>query len=118
MDDGVQEDRRGGPLPGRPVRGSESGRPVMAAFDLLGRRWALSILWELRFGQVRFSGLRDRIDGMSPSTLSQRLTELTEARIVTPTATGYRLTVHGRSLLLALGPLELWAQTWAHATGD
>ena len=30
------------------VRGSRSGRPVMALLDLLGRRWTLRIIWELR----------------------------------------------------------------------
>jgi len=35
------------PRPGRVVRGSATGRPLMAALDLLGRRWALRILWEL-----------------------------------------------------------------------
>ena len=32
----------------RTVRGSRSGRPIMALLDLLGRRWTLRILWELR----------------------------------------------------------------------
>jgi len=36
------------PLPGRPVRGSSTGKPVMAALDLLGRRGSLRIVWELR----------------------------------------------------------------------
>jgi DNA-binding HxlR family transcriptional regulator len=34
----------------RSVRGSKSGRPIMALLDLLGRRWTLRILWELREG--------------------------------------------------------------------
>ncbi|MDF0529928.1 helix-turn-helix domain-containing protein [Tsukamurella sp. 8F] len=107
------------PLPGRRVRGSETGRPLMAAFDLLGRRWTLRIIWEMRFGSVRFSNLRSAIEGISSSTLSQRLSELSEAHIVTQTDDGvYRLTVHGKSLLLALGPLELWAHTWAFAAGE
>jgi len=29
------------------VRGSRSGRPIMALLDLLGRRWTLRIIWEL-----------------------------------------------------------------------
>ena len=36
-----------GPLPGSPVRGSRSGAPVMALLDLLGRRWAMGVLWTL-----------------------------------------------------------------------
>ena len=41
------------PKPGQPVRGSRSGAPIMALFDLLGRRWAMGVtmqsgrsLWE------------------------------------------------------------------------
>lgn len=29
------------------MRGSRSGRPIMALLDLLGRRWTLRIIWEL-----------------------------------------------------------------------
>ncbi|WP_211599489.1 winged helix-turn-helix transcriptional regulator [Gordonia araii] len=84
----------------------------MAAFDLLGRRWMLRILWEMRRGSVRFSEFRDRIPEASPTTISQRLDELVAARIVNQGRSGYRLTKHGAGLLLALGPLELWAQSW------
>lgn len=101
-------------LPGRPVRGSESDRPIMAAFDLLGRRWMLRILWELRFGRVRFTELRARVPEISPTTLSQRLDELVEAKIATKNDGGYRLTAHGTGLLICLGPLEVWAQTWSN----
>ncbi|GAA1104815.1 hypothetical protein GCM10009581_41950 [Tsukamurella strandjordii] len=107
------------PLPGRRVRGSETGRPMMAALDLFGRRYTLRIVWELRFGRSRFSDLRTAIDGISSSTLSQRLTELLAARIVTQVPGGaYRLTNQGRALLLALGPLELWAHTWARTVAE
>ena len=47
------------PRPGARVRGSRSGRPIMAALDLLGRRWALRILWELRAGALPFRALRE-----------------------------------------------------------
>src|SRR5207237_3071394 len=57
------------PKPGRPVRGSRTGRPIMALLDLLGRRWALRILWEARHGPLSFRALRERCDGMSPSVL-------------------------------------------------
>ncbi|MEO8541460.1 MAG: helix-turn-helix domain-containing protein, partial [bacterium] len=70
------------PLPGRSVRGSTSGRPIMALLDLLGRRWTLRVLWELRGGAVGFRALQARCDGMSPSVLSQRLSELLEAGVV------------------------------------
>src|SRR6185436_20644032 len=72
---------REAPRPGRPVRGSTTGRPLMAALDLLGRRWTLRILWELRDGPVGFRDLQARCDAMSPSVLHQRLNELEEHRL-------------------------------------
>ena len=54
----------------------------MAALDLLGRRWSLRILWELRDGPLGARVLRERCDGMSSSVLYQRLGELTDAGLV------------------------------------
>lgn len=105
------------PRPGRRVRGSASGRPIMALLDLLGRRWALRVLWELRVGPATFRELRDRCDEMSPSVLNTRLRELREAGIVEDEseAGGYRLTRRGRKLLAALTPLDAWARSWPAA---
>src|SRR6266478_9214832 len=87
----------------RAVRGSRSGRPIMALLDLLGRRWALRILWELRDATLVFRALRARCDAMSPSVLNQRLGELRDAGIVAlvPDA-GYTLSREGIALLHAL----------------
>ncbi|SFE98832.1 transcriptional regulator, HxlR family [Actinacidiphila alni] len=106
------------PLPGRPVRGSRTGRPLMAALDLLGRRWALRILWELRDGPVGARDLRARCDGMSPSVLYQRLRELGAAGLLGQTPSGqYALTPVGLSLRDAIAPLDLWARTWSPPEG-
>jgi DNA-binding HxlR family transcriptional regulator len=104
------------PRPGGPVRGSRSGRPLMAALDLLGRRWTLRVLWELRAGPLRFRTLRERCDEVSPSVLNARLRELREAALVELDAqSGYRLTSAGASLLQVLAPLDAWAKRWARA---
>lgn len=100
------------PKPGRKVRGSRSGRPVMALLDLLGRRWALRVLWELREEAYTFRALQERCDAVSPSVLNQRLAELREAGIVELHDAGYRLTADGRRLLAALAPLDAWAKRW------
>ncbi len=102
------------PRPGSPVRGSRTGRPIMALLDLLGRRWTLRILWELHDGPETFRGLQDRCDGMSPSVLNTRLSELREAEIVSdPAESGYELTSRGRKLFdEALRPLDTWARGW------
>jgi DNA-binding HxlR family transcriptional regulator len=102
------------PKPGSPVRGSQSGRPVMALLDLLGQRWMLRIIWELRDENLSFSELQSRCDSMSSSTLSLRLSELREAEIVSQDDRGgYALSQEGRELLNAFGPLNEWAQRWA-----
>ena len=102
------------PLPGRRVRGSTTGRPVMAALDLLGRRWTLRILWELRGEALVFRALRSACDDVSPTVLNARLGELRDAGIVEHVEPdGYRLTSRGRELVRALAPLVAWADRWA-----
>jgi len=105
------------PRPGLAARGSASGRPVMALLDLLGRRWALRVIWELRDAPLTFRVLQERCAGMSSSVLSQRLRELREAGIVTSSEEGYELSGEGRELLEMLGPLHGWAQRWAARSG-
>lgn len=104
------------PLPGRPVRGSRTGRPIMALLDLLGRRWALRVLWELHAATLNFRELRARCDSMSPSVLNERLSELREAGIVELTDYGYRLTKTGNELLDVFAPLSRWSKRWATRT--
>jgi len=101
------------PRPGRRVRGSQTGRPIMAALDLLGRRWALRILWELRAGALPFRALREACGDVSPAVLNTRLAELREAGIVESTSLGYAATASGRELCRALDPLSRWAQRWS-----
>jgi DNA-binding HxlR family transcriptional regulator len=85
----------------------------MALFDLLGRRWTLRVLWELRDGGLTFRQLQARCDTMSSSVLNQRLRELRDAGIVNVHAgEGYTLTREGHALLRALAPLHEWAARW------
>ena len=85
----------------------------MVILDLLGRRWTLRILWELRNDTVTFRELRTRCDEMSPSVLNERLGDLREAGIVELTDDGFRLTTHGADLMSALAPINEWAKRWA-----
>jgi DNA-binding HxlR family transcriptional regulator len=102
------------PLPGGRVRGSQTGRPVMALLDLLGRRWALRVLWELRSRPVpTFRDLQRSCGNISSSVLAQRLRELSAAGILIRTSAGYSLTPEGRELLGSLAPIDRWAEQWA-----
>jgi DNA-binding HxlR family transcriptional regulator len=92
--------------------------PTAELFDLLGRRWALRILWELRAESVGFAELQVRCDGMSTSVLSQRLVELRDAGLVEQRdRAGYALTDPGSKLLARLKFFDDWATQWAEQWG-
>ena len=86
----------------------------MALLDLLGRRWALRVLWELRDEPITtFRELQQRCGQVSSSVLTDRLTELREAGIVARDDAGYQLTAEGRELLPVMLALDKWATRWA-----
>lgn len=97
------------------VRGSRTGRPIMALLDLLGRRWTLRIIWELREDRALTSrALRTVCDEASPTIMQARLSELREAGLVElVTDNGYRLTGLGKELMENLLPLHRFAERWS-----
>ena len=100
------------PKIGSPVRGSKTGRPIMVVLDLLGRRAALRIVWELRRGdQLTFRALQEACD-TNPSLLNTRLKELRGVGLVAHDEGGYHLTEEGRKLMTSLTPLCTWAEGW------
>jgi DNA-binding HxlR family transcriptional regulator len=88
----------------------------MAAMDLLGRRWTLRVLWELRGGPFGARALLAACGGLSSSVLYERLRDLTDASLVVQGDGGdYELTRLGRELSDSLNPLDDWARRWAKA---
>ena len=83
--------------------------------DLLGRRWSLRILWELRNGALGARALRELCDSMSSIVLYDRLGELGGGGLIAKNISGaYTLTDLGE----AIGPLGAWANEWASRTPD
>jgi DNA-binding HxlR family transcriptional regulator len=98
----------------RAVRGSTTGRPIMALLDLLGRRWSLRILWELREAPLTSRALRSACDEASPTVLQARLSDLREAGFVELAQSGgYGLTATGRELQENFLPLYRFAERWS-----
>lgn len=97
------------PVSGKSVRGSRTGKPIMAFLDLIGRRWALRILWELNTGPARFRALQSAC-GASPSVINQRLGELKAWSLIALNDDGYGLTPSGRELLRLMMPLNEWCK--------
>lgn len=105
----------------QPVVGAGAGlrgdAPLVRAFDLLGRRWTGVVVGTLSSGPTGFRALARAVEGISDSMLSDRLSALTSAGLVTrafdegpPLSIAYALTDHGRALLPALEQISRWAK--------
>jgi DNA-binding HxlR family transcriptional regulator len=85
---------------------------VRRGAELLGRRYALAIVYASRSGASRFNEFRQVLGAVPPGTLSARLDELAEAgvlerRIVDarPPRTEYVLTARGQRVSAVLDEL-------------
>lgn len=100
------------PFPGQPVRGSKTGKPLMALIDLLGRTWAMGIIWQLSQEPRTFRKLQQACEGISPTLLNTRLKELKALHLVQSSNLGYQLTSKGEELFTLIQPLGPWSLTW------
>jgi DNA-binding HxlR family transcriptional regulator len=97
---------------------AKSRDEVLDLFDLLGRRWALRVIWELGTDGLTYRELAARIPDMSTSSLTQRLRDLRAAHLVEhERGSGYRLTALGADLLVRLQGLQEWASRVGFAFG-
>lgn len=91
----------------------------MALFDLLGRRWAMGLVWTLcEKGPATFRELQQTCESISPSVLNQRLQELQTAMFVEKGERGYQPTELGRRVYRDLVPLGATARLWAQALDE
>lgn len=87
---------------------------VARALEQVGDRWSLLVIRDLLTGAKRFTDLIDRLGGITPKTLSQRLRELEEAGVVTADRqpgrreVWYRLTSAGTDLGPVVEALREW----------
>lgn len=93
--------------------------PLALATELLCRRWTILVISRLIDGCQTFSEIHRGVPRISPSLLSQRLSELEHAGIVTrrerKDARGcrYEITEAGRELEEVVWKLSVWGQNWA-----
>jgi DNA-binding HxlR family transcriptional regulator len=90
---------------------------LVRAFDLLGKRWTGVVLGTLSGGPSGFRALARAVEGISDSMLSDRLSALCDAGLVSrnvnegpPISVAYELTESGRALLPALDQISRWAE--------
>ncbi len=94
------------------------------AMDLVGGKWKMVILWQLRNGTERFSELKRRLSGITQKMLTQQLRELEEMKIinrkvypVVPPKVEYSLAEEGQKLIPALEALCQWSRSYAASHG-
>ena len=98
----------------RNVRTYDHFCAVARALEQVGDRWSLLVIRDLLTGAKRFTDLMDRLGGITPKTLSQRLRELEDAGIVTADRepgrreVWYRLTPAGTDLEPVIDALGRW----------
>jgi DNA-binding HxlR family transcriptional regulator len=87
---------------------------VARTLERVGDRWSLLIIRDLLTGAKRFTDLMDRLGGITPKTLSQRLSELGEAGLVAVDRepgrreVWYRLSPAGADLGPVIDELSWW----------
>lgn len=96
--------------------------PLEHTTEVIGGKWKLRIIGQLRQGPVRFNTLKRQIDGITDLMLTKSLKELMAADVVVrkqyesiPPHVEYRLTEHGHALIQALEPVSQWSQMMLQA---
>ena len=99
---------------------TEECKLLHSAWNDLTKVWTLPVIHALGLKQpARFNELKRRINGISATSLAERLTELDQRKIVerkvypeTPPRVEYALTRKGLELHELLGKLGEWVRKW------
>lgn len=93
--------------------------PVEATLEVIGGKWKPLILWQLRGYKMRFSGLQQNMQGISPKMLTKQLRELEEDGLILreiypeiPPRVEYSLTEFGKTVLPVLDALCMWGNEY------
>lgn len=102
--------------------GGKDAPPYVAAVAVLQEKWSLIIVWALLDGPAGFNELSRKVSGVCPATLSQRLSLLEQAGVVSktvhstmPPRTSYVLTASGEDLRPVVLALGAWADRHLNA---
>jgi DNA-binding HxlR family transcriptional regulator len=99
--------------------------PLHSALARVGDRWSLLLVEALLDGERRFGELAERVPGIAPNILTDRLRRLEHAGVIVaapyshkPLRVRYRLTVDGHELAGVLRLLAAWGSAHVSATDD
>ena len=99
---------------------SEECKLLHSAWNDLTKVWTLPVIHALGLKEpARFNELKRRIQGISATSLAERLSELDQRKIIerkvypeTPPRVEYSLTKKGMELHALLGELAEWVKKW------
>ncbi len=93
--------------------------PVARTAEIISGKWTLLIIRDLTTGTKRFSELERSLDGISPKTLSERLSELERQGVLSrrtyaevPPKVEYSLTPKGQALVGVIEAMRAYGNTW------
>jgi DNA-binding HxlR family transcriptional regulator len=96
-----------------------------AAFDVIGGKWKVLILWQLHAEPRRFGELKRLVAGVTEKMLIQQLREMEADDLIRrkaypeiPPRVEYSLTPTGEGLKEALTPLCLWGSKHMKRIGE
>ncbi|HLY32355.1 MAG TPA: helix-turn-helix domain-containing protein [Ktedonobacterales bacterium] len=99
--------------------------PVARTAEIVSGKWTLLIIRDLTTGTKRFSELERSLEGISPKTLSERLTALEREGMLSrrtyaevPPKVEYSLTEKGQALASLIEAMREYGTRWLGATGD
>ncbi|NBC67065.1 MAG: transcriptional regulator [Bacteroidetes bacterium] len=91
--------------------------PITKSVQIIGGKWKPIILWVLRDGPLRYSEINKEIEGVSEKVLSQQLTQLEEAEVISrqveyvkPPKVTYKLSELGESFVPVLETMADWSR--------
>jgi DNA-binding HxlR family transcriptional regulator len=93
--------------------------PIQISLSVIGGKWKPIILWFLKDGPVRFSGIQKKIPGITQMMLTKQLKELVADGMIertvypeVPPRVDYSITDDGRSVLPVLVALNEWGNEY------
>lgn len=93
---------------------------VNTTLMLIGRRWLMTILYEISLGNNHFTSLRKSIPAISEHMLGTRISDLVEQKLIIkkeientiPLKISYMVTEKGKQLLSLIDKLFIWNKNW------
>jgi len=93
---------------------------VNDTLGLIGKRWLMTVLYEISLGNNQFSSLKKNIPEISEHILATRVSDLVKQDLITkkeiedtiPLQITYVTTIKGNELLSLVNELCIWNRNW------